>query len=38
MSLKKQRVKSEYRSLIDNIVQDFYIPFLGEAVSYKRAV
>ena len=38
MSLKKQRVKSEYRSLIDNIVQDFYIPFLGEAVSYKRSV
>ena len=38
MSLKNHRVKSEYRSLIDNVVQDFYIPFLGEAVSYKRAV
>lgn len=27
-----------YRSLIDNVVQDFYIPLLGEAVLYQRAV
>lgn len=38
MGLKDHIVKSEYRSLIDNVVQDFYIPLLGEAVSYKRAV
>lgn len=31
-------IKSEYRSLIDNVVQEFYIPLLKEAVSYKRAV
>lgn len=31
-------IKSEYRSLIDNVVQDFYIPLLKEADSYKRAV
>lgn len=38
LGLKDHRVKSEYRSLIDNIVQDFYIPLLQEAVLYKRAV
>lgn len=40
MSLKDHDVaiKSEYRSLIDNVVQDFYIPLLQEANSYKRAV
>ena len=38
MSLKDKRVKSEYRSLIDNVVQDFYIPLLHESISYKRAV
>lgn len=38
MGLKDHRVKGEYRSLIDNIVQDFYIPLLQEAVLYKRAV
>lgn len=38
MGLKDYKVKSEYRSLIDNMVQDFYIPLLREAVSYKRAV
>jgi hypothetical protein len=31
-------IKTEYRSLIDNVVQDFYIPLLQEANSYKRAV
>ena len=40
MSLKDYdlEIKSEYRSLIDNVVQDFYIPLLKEADSYKRAV
>ena len=38
MGLKDQKVKSEYRSLIDNVVQDFFIPLLREAISYKRAV
>lgn len=38
MGFKDYKVKSEYRSLIDNMVQDFYIPLLREAVSYKRAV
>ena len=38
MGLKDHKVKSEYRSLIDNVVQDFYIPLLREAVLYKRAV
>lgn len=38
MSLIEREIKSEYRSLIDNVVQDFYIPLLGEAVVYQRAV
>jgi superfamily II DNA or RNA helicase len=40
MSLKDydSEIKSEYRSLIDNVVQDFYIPLLKEADAYKRAV
>lgn len=38
MGFKEHKVKSEYRSLIDNVVQDFYIPLLKDAVSYKRAV
>lgn len=40
MSLKDfdAGIKAEYRSLIDNVVQDFYIPLLKEADSYKRAV
>lgn len=38
MSLNDINVKNEYRSLIDNVVQDFYIPLLKEAVTYKRAV
>ena len=40
MSLKDfdADIKAEYRSLIDNVVQDFYIPLLKEADSYKRAV
>ena len=38
MSLRDRTIKSEYRSLIDNVVQNFYIPLLNEATVYKRAV
>lgn len=38
MSLRDHHIKSEYRSLIDNVVQDFYLPLLHEANLYKRAV
>lgn len=38
MSLKDVPLKNEYRSLIDNVIQDFYIPLLQEATVYKRAV
>lgn len=38
MSLRDCTIKSEYRSLIDNVVQDFYIPLLRQATVYKRAV
>ena len=38
MSLQDHIIKSEYRSLIDNVVQDFYISLLNEAVFYRRAV
>ena len=38
MSLRDVEIKNEYRSLIDNVVSDFYIPLLKQAVSYKRAV
>ena len=38
MSLANLPIKAEYRSLIDNVVQDFYIPLLNEATVYKRAV
>lgn len=38
MSLRDIKIKREYRSLIDNVVQEFYIPLLNEANVYKRAV
>ena len=38
MSLKDIDVKIEYRSLLHNIANDFYIPVLNKAVSYDRAV
>lgn len=38
MSLKDVQLKKEYRSLIDNVVQKFYIPTLKHAVMYQRAV
>jgi superfamily II DNA or RNA helicase len=31
-------IKQEYRSPQDNIIRDFYLPVLNEAVSYKRSV
>ena len=38
MGLRDHKIKSEYRSLIDNVIQDFYLPLLKEATTYKRAV
>ena len=38
MSLRDIELKKEYRSLIDNVVQDFYIPLLKDATVYQRAV
>ena len=38
MSLQDIEIKSEYRSLLDNVARDFYIPLLSQAVLYKRAV
>lgn len=38
MSLVDINIKSEYRSLIDNVVDDFYIPVLKESILFKRAV
>ena len=38
MSFRDIEIKTEYRSLIDNIVKDFYVPILKESVCYKRAV
>lgn len=38
MSLTDIQIKNEYRSLIDNVVTDFYIPVLQESVLYQRAV
>ncbi|HOQ38530.1 MAG TPA: DEAD/DEAH box helicase family protein [Acetivibrio sp.] len=38
MSFTKLTIKSEYRSLSDNIVKDFYLPVLDQSILYKRAV
>ena len=38
MSYKDLIIKKEYRSLIDNMARDFYIPLLKETIVYKRAV
>jgi len=38
MSFRDLEIKPEYRSLIDNVVRDFYTPILAQSVSYKRAV
>lgn len=38
MSIQNVALKSEYRSLSDDIVREFYIPLLSHAVLYRRAV
>lgn len=38
MGFRELNIKSEYRSLSDNVVTDFYIPTLQNAILYKRAV
>lgn len=38
MSLADIHIKNEYRSLLDNVVTDFYIPVLQESTLYQRAV
>lgn len=38
MSFRDIDIKPEYRSLLDNVVSDFYNPLLNEAVLYRRAV
>ena len=38
MSFLDISIKTEYRSLIDDMVNDFYTPLLNEATIYKRAV
>ena len=38
MSFIDLNIKPEYRSKIDNVISDFYIPVLSESVLYKRAV
>lgn len=38
MSLRDIEIKSEYRSLLNTISKDFFVPLLSEAISYKRAV
>ena len=38
MAFNKNNLKTTYNSEEDSIIKDFYIPYLGEAVSYDRAV
>lgn len=38
MSLRDIDIKIEYRTLVDNMAQEFYVPLLQEAIAYKRAV
>ena len=38
MNIREIELKREYRSLIDEIARDFYIPLLSHAISYDRAV
>lgn len=38
MNFKKINIKNEYRSNVDDVVKDFYVPLLSNAVSYKRSV
>lgn len=38
MSLRDVPLKTEYRSLLNNVIETFYTPILSESVLYKRAV
>ena len=38
MSFQDLDIKKEYRSLLDSVAKDFYIPLLSQAVKYQRAV
>lgn len=38
MSFQELDIKREYRSLLDSVAKDFYIPLLIQAVKYQRAV
>lgn len=38
MSFQDLQIKTEYRSLQDDVVRDFYTPILDQSTSYKRAV
>jgi superfamily II DNA or RNA helicase len=38
MGFTEINIKTEYRSLSDDVIKEFYIPLLKEAVLYKRAV
>ncbi len=38
MGFQDIEIKSEYRSRLDNVIKDFYIPVLKQAVLYQRAV
>jgi superfamily II DNA or RNA helicase len=38
MGFKKSKLKATYNSEDDNLLNDFYMPFLSDAISYDRAV
>lgn len=38
MSFLDLELKPEYRSRLDNVIRDFYVPVLKQSVTYKRAV
>lgn len=38
MGFQNIDIKSEYRSRLDNVIKDFYVPVLKRSVLYKRAV
>ena len=38
MGFQDIEIKTEYRSRLDNVIKDFYVPVLKQSVLYKRAV
>lgn len=38
MSLQDLVIKDVYRSKLDDLVHDFYIPVLSQSIIYKRSV